>query len=369
MTEKLRNLLHDRAVDVDFPPPDLDLLVRSGDRRVRRRRGLVAAGSLAALAVTAAVVVPALVSDDGTPDPAGALATDVLPTDLVSWADGSILHAGPAETDLGETIRAFVRTDVGYVVADARGRVLSVVGGEVTEVGTVDATDPRLVSDHDSSLVGWVDRSGEQPAFQVYDQDDDEIVLDDDSATRPGMSNLADDTDPAYFYAIDGDTAYWRDTRGLVAVDVATGGTTVVDARAVNGFDLIDVQAGVLAFYGQEGVELGETRGTARPLPGVLEGSGVLSPLATSYAPDSEWVKVVNRDGTDLSPSIPTRYFFSTVYEWVDEETVRVIALESEEASADLFSCSIATSSCTLLIDGAGVEGELQLPVGEVLGG
>ncbi|WP_309649672.1 hypothetical protein [Nocardioides sp.] len=372
MTEKLRDLLHDRAADVDFPTPDLDVLVRAGDRRVRRRRGAALGGSLAALAVTAALVVPAL-TDDGSPDAASGRDSVALPLDIVSWADGSVLHAGPAELDLGVTIRAFVQTTVGYVVADADGRVLSVVDGETTEVGSVDAERPRLVGDHDSTVVGWVDRAGKRPTFVVLDQEDGQRVLEDSSGTEPGMGDLADEADPAYFYALDGDTAYWRDRRGAVAVSVVTGEVDVIDADARNGFDLIDVQDGVLAFYGDQGVEVGESRASARPLPDVLngtvmEGNGVLSPLATMYAPDSELVKVVGLNGNALSPSMPTSYFFSTVYEWADDETVRVIALEADDPSADLFSCSIATTGCTLLVDGAGAEGELQLPTGETLG-
>ncbi|WP_341924946.1 hypothetical protein [Nocardioides psychrotolerans] len=373
MTEKLRDLLHDRAADVDFPTPDLDVLVRAGDRRVRRRRGAVLGGSLAALAVAAALVAPVL-TDDGSPDAASGRDAVTLPLDIVSWADGSVLHAGPAELDLGVTIRAFVQTTVGYVVVDADGRVLSLVDGETTEVGSIESGRPRLVGDHDSALVGWVDSSGERPTFVVLDQAADKVALEDSSATEAGMGDLADESDPAYFYAIDGETAYWRDQRGAVAVSVVTGEVDVIDADARNGFDLIDVQDGVLAFYGAQGVEVGETRASARPLRDVLDGNvlesnGVLSPLATMFAPDSEQVRVVGRNGTPLAPSLPTSYFFSTVYEWADDETVRVIALEADDPSADLFSCSILTSGCTLLIDGAGAEGELQLPTGETLGG
>ena len=224
------------------------------------------------------------------------------------------------------------------------------------------------MTDHDSALVGWVDLSGTRPTFRVYDQASGSMALEDSTHTREDMGTLADTDDPAYFYALDGDTAYWRDTRGAVAVEVGSGAVSVIDPGARNGFDLIDVQDGVLALYGAQGVEVGETRGSARPVPGVMEGNGLLSPLATMYAPDADWVKVVGTNGTDLSPSLPTDYVFSTVYEWADDETVRVVALTSETASADLFSCTVATSRCTLLVDGAGREGDLQLPVGQTLG-
>lgn len=369
MTEKLRDLLHDRAADVDFPVPDLDVLVRAGERRARLRRAFVIGGSLAALAVAAAVVAAPLGTDDAATDPADGRAADALPVGVVSWVTGSVLHAGDMSADLGETIRAFVQTAMGYVVVDSEGHVTSVVEGSATEIGTVDSENPRLVADNDSTLVGWVDATDARPTFVVYDQDTTDIVLEDDSGTEAGMSNLADDSDPAYFYAIDGATAYWRDQRGAVAVGIGSGEISVIDPDARNGFDLIDVQDGVLAFYGDQGVEVGSSRGTARLLPQVMESSGVLSPGATMYAPDAEEARVDGVDGTSLPLAVPAEYFFSTVYEWTDDATVRVIALESEEASADILSCVVASGACELLVDGAGTEGELQLPVGEDLGG
>lgn len=369
MTEQLRDLLHDRAAGADFPTPDLDTLVRAGDRRVRRRRTALGAGSLAALAVAAALVVPGVTGDDGAGPDVTDGRGDALPVGVVSWVDGSVLHAGDATQDLGTTVRAFVPTSVGYVAADADGRVLSVVDGEAVEVGSVDPEGPRLVADHGSSLVGWVDRSGERPRFVVYDQATDTVVLDDSTGTRPGMSNLADDTDPAYFYALDGDTAYWRDRRGAVAVSVGTGEVRVVDAEARTGFDLVDVQDGVLALYGEQGVEIGTSPATARPLVGVQQGNGLLAPLATAYAPDADTARVVGTNGTELQLLVPPEYFFSSVYEWADDQTVRVVALESPDASADLLSCVVATGACELVADAVGREGDLQLPVGENLGG
>ncbi|MDQ4055766.1 MAG: hypothetical protein M3237_24165, partial [Actinomycetota bacterium] len=57
MTEKLKTLLHDQASAAEFAAPDLDHLVRRGDRTVRRRRGATGA---AAVLVTAGAVGVAL---------------------------------------------------------------------------------------------------------------------------------------------------------------------------------------------------------------------------------------------------------------------------------------------------------------------
>jgi len=369
MTEKLRDLLHDRAADVDFPTPDLDVLVRAGDQRVRRRRGLVAVGSVAALAVAAALVLPTLDNAGDSPDAATATGSDALPTDVVSWANGSVLHAGDAQVDLGFEVLAFVQTTAGYVAVDPDGVVHSVVDGAISAIGHTAVPSAHLVTDHDSTLVGWLSDEGDVPAFVVHDLALGSGVLEDSSATTAAMGGLADERDPAYFYALDGDTAYWRDERGAVAVDITNSEVSVIDAEARNGFDLVDVQDGVFAFYGDQGVEVGGSRESARPLPGVMESSGVLSPLATMYAPDAELARVEGLDGTPVPLMVPADYFFSTVYEWSDDQTVRVIALQDEDASADLLTCSISTGACELLVDGAGGQGELQLPVGERLGG
>jgi hypothetical protein len=224
----------------------------------------------------------------------------------------------------------------------------------------VDADSVRLVTDHDSSLVGWVSTEGDLPAFVVHDLATGARVLDDAATAgkRP------------YFYALDGDTAYWRDQRGAVAVDVTTGEVEVLedDAYEDGGFDLIDVQDGVLALNGAQGVEVGTSVQDARPLAELMEDNGVLSPQATMYAPDAEMLRVVGvGDEADLSPLL-TGYFFSTAYEWADDETVHVIALTEDDPDADLLSCSVQTGTCELVVDGAGREGELQLPVGSTLG-
>ena len=93
------------------------------------------------------------------------------------------------------------------------------------------AKHPRLVSDDGDAgrRLGGPDRRvpgvrGVRPGHRR-----------DDAVRRvtptPDMGALADEKNPAYFYAIDGRTAYWRDERGAVAADLDTGEVRVVDAR------------------------------------------------------------------------------------------------------------------------------------------
>ncbi|MFA6298860.1 MAG: hypothetical protein WC642_06820, partial [Nocardioides sp.] len=148
MTEKLRSLLHDRATDVDFATPDLDTLVRAGDRR-RRRRGGALVGGVAVLAVAGVLMVPALSGGDDPVGPAThTMSTAPLPTGVLSWVTGSVIHAGERETDVGVRIAAYVANDTGYVVAGTDNTVYAVVDGAISEIGRVDADSVRLVTDH-----------------------------------------------------------------------------------------------------------------------------------------------------------------------------------------------------------------------------
>jgi len=105
MTEKLKNLLHERAAAVDFAVPDVDSLTRAGDRRRRRRTAAIVAGSVAVLAVVGgAVALPQLVGGDGSPEPAGG----TTPTPALSWVMGRTLYAPElpgGQVDLGHDVR------------------------------------------------------------------------------------------------------------------------------------------------------------------------------------------------------------------------------------------------------------------------
>ena len=75
MTDSLNTLLHSQADGVDFAAPDVEALVRAGDRRVRRRRTAVAAvaAGVAATAVVAVVLASQVLpgSRQTAPEPAG----------------------------------------------------------------------------------------------------------------------------------------------------------------------------------------------------------------------------------------------------------------------------------------------------------
>lgn len=375
MTETLKDLMHERADGPDFAVPDLDTLFRDGDRRLRRRRAAHAVGGLAALAVVGALVVPQLSGSDANTRNDEVVAVDQLPSAVLTWASGSVLHTLDGQTDLGKQIRAYVRTDAGYVFADASGVVWSFTGGEISRVGSTSAKLPRLVSDDEDSLAGWVDFSGDRPAFVVLDQANGSLTRNDDE-TSAAMGALADEDDPAYFYAIDNRTAYWRDARGAVAVDLATGDVRVIDAAARNGFDVSDVENGVIAFNERGlGTVLGADRGDrvdAVVLPQVYGSMGAFSPGADYYSGDADEPQVYDaRTGQEVVLDLD--YAFATGYEWLDEHALVLIAQETPKSPVQLLTCQVPEGTCEVSVPDLGSFDDLAsegfaLPVGEHTG-
>lgn len=372
MTDMLRTLLHERATSVNLATPDLDTITRVGARRVRRRRRIGIASVGATIAVTVAVPF-ALTSDgdsarDGSPQIADvpSASEGAFPRGPLNYASGNVIYYGDEALDVGVPVGAFVQTAYGFVVA-SEGDVYEVDGIKVQKIGQIDAERPRLVADNDGTLAGWVQR-GSEPAFAIQDLAADVTSI--QAIEQPvNPDALADGEDPAYFYDIEDGTAYWRDARGAVAFDVATGSSQVVDAEARNGFDLVDVENGQLVFYGEEGIEIGPTRADAKPLAGISESRGVLSPQATYYAPDAEELRVVDvTSGLDVTPPLEG-YAFSTAFGWLGRDTVVVIALKdlNDVSPISLLTCSVSNQTCTSAVT-AGEIGEVQLPSGTRLG-
>ena len=292
MTEKLKTLMHDRASLPDFEIPDVDLLVRDGSRRARRR-GLAAAGGGAAAATAAVLVVVTALSGGGPADqPGPAIANDPLTVVAPTYAQGSVIHAGNDSVEVGHQVSAYVRTSVGYVVADRGGQIWSVAAGSVS----LDRSRPMLSTLAWSPTpkarwrAGWI-AQGERPAFVFFDQSTGEIVRNSE-ATAPGMGLLADEADPAYLFGIDGDAAYWRDQRGLVSFDLDSETAAVVDGDVASGFELLAVEDGWLATSaGDHGTDL-EGNGQRVRLPDVYASVGFFSPDARWASFDADQPEV-----------------------------------------------------------------------------
>lgn len=369
MTETLKNLMHAKADATDFALPDVDALVASGTRRMRRRRAMAGLGGVAALALVGGIAVTTLGGDD--PAPKDVAAVDPLPAGAkVTWAIDSVLHTPDSGTDVGHVINAYVRTEVGYVFADPAGKVFSFIDGKVTEVGQT-TKKPHMVGDPDAALAGWVDFSGAKPAFVVLDQGTGQVTRN-DSHTSSDMSELADEADPAYFYAIDDGVAYWRDSRGAVAVTLDTGDVQVINPDALNGFDIIDAESGVVAFSPQDDyIKFGRTFATADVhLSEYIGSTGAFSPDGKYLAVDADDPSVFDTS-TGERIAMPGRPF-GTVYEWLDATHVVMISADeaADQAVANIEVCTVGTAvTCETVAEDLGtftaLSGHIALPTGE----
>ena len=364
MTEKLKTLMHERATVPEFAVLDVDRLMAAGTRRVRRQRGLAVVAGAAAAAVIGGLAVAITNGDDRGTDPA----VDTPPTAAVTWATGSTLHTPDGEYDLGHPIAAYVRTSVGYVFTDGSGGVYSAVDDRVTRVGDISERLPRLIADGDGPLVAWVDPTKEKPQFVVFDQAAGTSASFGDH-TEPGMGTLADEKNPAHVFGVDGRTAYWRDTRGAVAVNVDTGEARIIDPAARSGFDVLAVENGVIAFNaGDKRTAVGTSRDNAVMLPEVYGSLATFSPEATWISVDADEPQVYEvRSGKRVDLDVDGRWF-ATGYEWLDEDTLAMIAARDENSPYELLTCAVPAGTCETAVPDLGSVGDedLVLPVGEV---
>jgi len=372
MTEKLKQLMHERAESVDFATPDLDAMTRSGDRTVRRRRGLALVGGVAATTVLGVVAATQL-GGGGTTTPVAVESPETAP---LVWATGSTLHsADGGATNLGHEVRSLVRTSSGYVFADRDGTVWSWTDGEATDVGRTDARHPELVSDDEDGLAGWVDDSGDRPALVVLDQATGSVQQY-DQHTEPGQDTLADAPNPVIFFGIDDGMAYWRDNRGAVAVDLGDGETRVIDGEMSTGFGIGDAENGLIAFTNLEGAAatvVGTSREAGVGLEEAWGTTGAFSPDGRWYSSEGDEQAVFDvTSGERVTLDLTQK--FATGYEWLDATTLAVLAADRPrmDATAQLLTCKVPAGTCEVVVADLGtfeeLEGDFALPVGEPTG-
>lgn len=367
MTEKLKSLM-DRAVDVDFAPVDLGAITTAGDRAVRRRRLAVGGAGLATAAVVAGTALGLAAA--GGEDRAAVQPDPVVPE--VTWTVGSTLHTPDAQHDLGHEARSLVRTSDGMVFADAAGTVYSFRDGHVEEIGAGAVMEqglPVLVSDEESSLVGWVDRAGDRPTFVTHDLATGEQTRDDThtdaSMTGEWPPNVA------WYVAIDDRTAYWLDRRGTVATDLQTGEARLLAPPEESGW-VSDVENGLIVRLvenkrgGDIGGEVVDTNGQV--VVPVTEGVD-LGPLS----PDGH--RVIDHDALsalDVRTGERVRFDVGTsdagAYEWLDADTVAVLREGAGGDTVDLLTCEVPAGACTVVAEGLDGE-QVVLPGGGLLFG
>lgn len=373
MTETLQSLLHDRATAPDFAVPDLDAVRTAGRRRRRRQYAGAAAGSAAVVAALAVVTAVSLSAVGGgtestAPDvaaPGGGADAPVAG----SYAVGTVIHDGDRTIDVGHPVRAYVETSSGYVTADGRGRVWSVVEGRVEQVGLTPDEELRLVSDPTGPVAAWLD--ADSPHVVAFDQatgelDDYRVSL----ITPKGLDNVA----AGHLYALDGEDLYVRDGTDAVAIDLATGERRTVDRGVTGGNDVADAAGGQIAFTttGQDGateVGVGPARDETRDAFAVEDASSFLLSPDAAYLAGSDDDGLVYDTRTDDRITLDLPGFFEP-YAWVDATTVAVIATDAADGSGPLrlLGCDVTTGSCDTVLAEMGTYDDAEgfaLPTGE----
>lgn len=401
MTSLITDVLHERADRAGSPDLDLDRLVAEGEARARRTRvtrvagatgvGLLAAATVAAVVLTGTTDGPTTSSEG----PATSGGTTAPLSRSLSYAhDGTfVLPQRDLELDAGGQVASYVPTDEGFVWADRAGTIsfLPASGGPSVEIGSTDPQGGALRAEKDGSLAAWIDFSVPAgPELVVHDTATGAEVMRTGEDLDADADAYRDSPNPAYVYAVDRGSVYWRNGAGAVRTEVATGRSEVLDPDA-DGFTIADVADGQIAsdpgsvspsgdVAEQDRTRVGPSLAQGTDLP--WSGNVHLSPDAgyVSFEDEDELVVAEVATGRevapDLAPGTPSAY--AVAFQWTSEVTYAVFSIRSVDdldnpspgtrTTLDFLECNVVTQTCetvaspsVILDDGF----QLQLPVGE----
>jgi hypothetical protein len=373
VTGLLKDLMHDRADRLAQPVLDLEAITRDGERRVRRRRVVGGFSGLAAVVTLAALAPVVLDGRDAGDDKNN---VGVSESAAVTWAEGDVIHADSRAYEIGHDIHAFVATGAGYVVVDPDGAVWSWTGGPAERVGTAltdtSGSSAELVAD--GAWAGWIDAS--QNTYVFLDQATETIQ------SRPISEQAGDaaDAQPRMF-AIDGATAYVRDQRGMVTINLGTEDVAVI-GPLIAGSEIDDVEGGLilhsLSNKDKDVTVASRDLGTDEPALDIRGGD--ISPggryvMSENSATNNDTFTLLQlADGKELTPAIARDYDFFLGYAWADDNTYSAFGLqmngrqESSDIEVDLLECQVGTRSCEVLGDGPADINDFEIPVGMHIG-
>lgn len=372
----------DRAADApSFRAVDLDAVVGRGSRLRARRRMASGVAALAALAVVGAGLGLAVESRPEASrdlEPAGT-STGPAPTSdtPLAWARDGVVHLGQETVRPAHGVDAFLQSADGLIVLGTDGRVRRLDAGSPDEtlldpsappIG--DRFAPRLVTDG-YAWVGWVTapRAGDVRLHLVS-------LLDDGSAPRTTSLAGLGTTDASPLVSISDGTAYVRLADGVVPMRLDSRRTQQVEPLPSGAGDwVVDVRGGTVVRAVGDGTTATDQDGRTRTLTSdgrpILGSRGLVSPTGSGYAPDLDHVTVVRATGKadlDLTPDVGSRYaYFSTVYRWIDDSTVAVLAAEAEQGPYALLRCDVYSRACGTEVRLDSPDG-LVLPTGERIG-
>lgn len=346
MTETLKDMMAVRADASPGPDIDIQAVMRDGQRRMWRRRAVGGTTVCAAVAAVA-LVAPAVMSGSG--DGTGIAGSGGFETRKVTYAAGSTIHYGNQEIEVPHEVRSFVQTDDGFVFADADDTVYFTNGQDTEAIGHA-GVFTQLFSDDSGSYVAWVEiDDGERPETVVYDTRAGAEVLRTDEGNGPGPGYLQDYDTPR-IEGLDAETVYVRNSDGVVAIELSTGGASIVIPPESDDM-LSDVAKRQLArsdpAFGT--VVNIDPDANAPRFPDLTYGD--LSPSAVHMVAGSTKtgrLRVVEVDsGRDVTPTLPSGDWTSMPF-WVDDDSfIAYSGKLGRDGVVRSTTCSIASDSCS----------------------
>lgn len=337
MTGLLKDTFTEEAEAIGDPNLDLDAIVATGNRRIKRRR----AGSvLTAVAASVAVVGGGLVASQhfGTDGNAPVATGGPLTERRATWASGKQIHFGTDVIRLPVAVASFVQTNADFVFTSADGSVYRVSDiGSATKIGK-GSKSRQLAADAEHGIVGWVDATRPVPEFVVYDLEAGREI----ARTAAGNKRSSPKAESPRVAAIDDGIAYFAASDGLRRWNLATGVGELIRPKAEPSF-LLAAEAGQLVWENKPADDLGVGTDVNAPDPTHFEGwHANLSPQARYLLTDkADQAGVVDlRSGKSAPVTIPG-YVLIAPTQWKDDHTFYAVGFRDDTSPLDLLTCSI----------------------------
>ncbi|WP_328993769.1 hypothetical protein OG394_05355 [Kribbella sp. NBC_01245] len=352
MTGLLKNVMTEKADHQAPPALDLDAIVATGNKRIRRRRAVGAAGVAALAAVVATVGVGLVGAVDGPDQGEPPVAHHTTPspvrtgpfasTNVPSWADRGTIHYGKDEFKVTTgQIRAFVQTNDGFLFINGQREVYFTDGTSTKKIGSRNE-HIRLEVSADGKTVIWMEQR-DQPTLVIANSDgkirsQQTVVA---SRSTDGSHKLG----PLGTVAVDGDNVYVGVAPDrLVRVNLPAGESNFVTGVAASAVEA--VVHGTFAVLRPDGstVVSKNPAATSPAYPGhqpQLDRSAATS-LSTA---SGDKVMIYRLSKTQAIPISHPGHQYLFVTQWLDYE--RFVALAGSPGKPfDLLTCSLTMRNC-----------------------
>lgn len=366
MTDLLKDTLTQHANSAEPPGLDLDSIISTGDRRIRRRRTVAVVGTAM---VTLAVVATGLTLLKPGPTPVATAFAERRAT----YAVGSDIHYGSDVISIApKKIIAFVQTDAGFVFTSTGDSGLFLAdGNQVSRLGKGPGELGELTAGTRGNLVGWVEGFNDRYESVVYDvaarRELVRTALGNKVPPNVSISIVAAPT----VIAIDGGYAYLGTLQGVYRWDLETGESQLIlrstDPRAIRALadDRYVLDAHPERFVGPDDVDVVLKDISGNNTKGTYPGKqGYLSPSAKYLLTGTNDPQRITPPPTDLKlfdtttnkqlplahPNHP-RLIFN---QWLTDETFTAAGLRLTpqlvqpglNSPVDLLTCSTKTLTC-----------------------